>query len=135
MPTPVQNRDFVNQRSWERREGMWLVVNHSVLTDKAPPKEDFVRAWYVEFQFIYLLYFRSYQTGYLIRLTPEGHTQFIYLTQSDPKGWIPGWVVNNLISTIGPSYIDTISRVAREYDAWKKTQPDHQKPWLNDGFQ
>lgn len=75
MPTGVANRDFVNQRSWQRRpEGkMWLVVNHSVITPKAPENPDFVRAW-------------SYQTGYLIRVTPQGHTEFIYLTQSDPKG-------------------------------------------------
>jgi hypothetical protein len=74
MPPPLANRDFVNQRSWQRRldKKTWIIVNHSVIYAGKPEIQDFVRAW-------------SYQTGYLIRQTDAG-TEFTYCTQTDPKG-------------------------------------------------
>lgn len=35
----------------------------------------------------------SYQTGFLIRKTDEG-CLLLYLTQSDPRGWVPAWLGN-----------------------------------------
>lgn len=124
MPAPLANRDFVNQRSWQRRldAKTWLIVNHSVIYPGKPEDPNFVRAW-------------SYQTGYLIRGTDDG-CEFIYCTQTDPKGWIPGWVVNTFAGTVGPSYLAKMTKVASEYLEWVKANggDERPKPWLNDGL-
>jgi len=120
MPTPLANRDFVNQRSWKRypEKKMWIIVNHSVIHENGKAVDGFVRAW-------------SYQTGYLIRQL-EDSIEFTYCTQSDPRGWIPGWVVNMAVSTIGPSYIEKLKTAAIQYESWSSQQKGHTKPWLND---
>eukprot|EP01127_Copromyxa_protea_P006513 TRINITY_DN1643_c0_g1_i2.p1 TRINITY_DN1643_c0_g1~~TRINITY_DN1643_c0_g1_i2.p1 ORF type:complete len:147 (-),score=31.05 TRINITY_DN1643_c0_g1_i2:34-474(-) len=124
MPPPLANREFINQRSWQRRpdQKLWLIVNHSVVYPNKPETKDFVRAW-------------SYQTGYLIRETDEG-TEFIYCTQTDPKGWIPGWVVNTFATTLGPQYLAKMTKVSTEYPKWVEANGGESRPraWLNDGL-
>eukprot|EP01126_Amoeba_proteus_P011832 TRINITY_DN1482_c0_g2_i1.p1 TRINITY_DN1482_c0_g2~~TRINITY_DN1482_c0_g2_i1.p1 ORF type:complete len:150 (+),score=25.32 TRINITY_DN1482_c0_g2_i1:405-854(+) len=125
LPSPLTTRDFVNQRSWTRRpdKKMWMIVNHSVIRRDKPENPDYVRAW-------------SYQTGFLIRVTDQG-TEFTYCTQTDPKGWIPGWVVNSFATIIGPEYLEKMTTVAAQYENFIKMNggpENYPKEWLNDGI-
>lgn len=120
MPTPVSNRDFCNLRTWRadsaRKE--YIIFNFSVIHKDCPEKKGFVRA-------------RSLKSGYLVRETEDGGSEFYYYSQSDPKGWIPTWVINMLMTKLPPKILDKLHDVSVAYPAWKeKHQPDH-KPWLN----
>jgi len=114
----VGNRDFLNQRSWraETDKGEWIIINHSVTHPDYPPFSSFVRA-------------QSILTGYLIRRTPNGSV-FIYMTQSDPKGWIPSWLVNTLCTKFAPTFLEKLYKAALAYPEWKKTNSPDWKPWL-----
>jgi len=115
----VSNRDFLNQRSWRAtsENNEWVIINHSVEHPDYPPFPNFVRA-------------QSILTGYLIRRKGEGSV-FVYMTQSDPKGWIPSWLVNSLCTKFAPNFLKKLYQAARMYVEWKKNNdPDH-KPWLN----
>jgi len=120
MPTPVSNRDFVNQRSWraKKEEGEWIIMNHSVEHPDYPPdRKGCVRA-------------NSILTGYLILRREKGGCDFIYYTQSNPNGWIPNWVINSTMTTLAPKLVDKLHAAAVGYKEWKdKHDPTH-KPWL-----
>jgi len=113
----VSNRDFVNQRSWRVTDDReFIIMNHSVVHPKQPEKKGFVRA-------------NSIMTGYLIRVRPEGGCTLTYLTQTDPRGWIPTMLVNKVTKTFAPKMIDKLEKAAQKYNEWKaKNNPDH-KPW------
>jgi len=117
-PIGISNRDFVNLRSWkvypERNE--WIIFNHSVVHKDMPDKKDFVRAW-------------SILTGYIIKKTDDGCT-LTYLTQSDPKGWIPTWVVNTLTTKFAPSILNNMYNAGVKYPNWKASHNPTDKPWL-----
>ena len=122
----IANRDFVNLRAWKGRpeNGEWTIVNHSVLHPNYPEKKGFVRAW-------------SIQSGYFIqRLEEEGCVEgggstFTYVSCADPRGWIPGWVVNSFYSSLAPGLIDKMYNAAKGYQQWKTKQEDpNYKPWL-----
>lgn len=53
----------------------------------------------------------SYRTGYLIRALPGGGTELFYCTLSDPKGWIPAWVLNAAVSVTGPKVVQKLLEV------------------------
>jgi len=84
----VSGRDFVNQRAWRVKGDEYIIKNHSVKHPKAPEKKGFVRAW-------------SFMTGYLVRKHEQGCT-LVYFTQTDPKGWIPTFVVNKVTKSFAP---------------------------------
>jgi len=118
VPTPVTNRDFVTHRKWRGRPeaGEWIIFNNSVEHKGAPHKKGFVRA-------------NSILTGYVIKRVGSG-CSMLYLTQSDPCGWIPGWLVNSLTSSLAPKLLGRLADAAKKYPEWKtKNNPDH-KPWL-----
>ena len=111
----VSNRDFLNQRSWREKEGEFLIINHSVTHPKCPEKKDFVRA-------------QSIQTGYLIQPHEKGCT-VTYVTQTNPKGWIPAFVANKVTTKFAPQIVDKLTKAAKNYPEWKgKHNPDN-KPW------
>eukprot|EP01100_Stratorugosa_tubuloviscum_P016104 TRINITY_DN9_c0_g1_i1.p1 TRINITY_DN9_c0_g1~~TRINITY_DN9_c0_g1_i1.p1 ORF type:complete len:225 (-),score=111.87 TRINITY_DN9_c0_g1_i1:372-1046(-) len=117
-PPGVSNRDFLNQRSWRPRPetGEYVIFNHSVTHPECPERGDFVRA-------------QSLLTGYLIRRTSSGGSSFTYMTQSDPKGWIPAWVINSLMTKLGPKLLDNLFNAATQYEAWKSQNNPTHKPW------
>jgi len=118
-PMGISNRDFLNQRSWRAQPhtGEWIIMNHSVAHSACPENPNFVRA-------------QSICTGYLILKRDDGGCKFTYFTQSDPKGWIPAWVMNNITSTFAPKMVEKLEAAARAYPEWKaKHNPNH-KPWL-----
>jgi len=114
----VGNRDFLNQRSWRASgdKGEWVIINHSVSHPDYPAFPNFVRA-------------QSILTGYLIRKQAKGSV-FVYMTQSDPKGWIPSWLVNTLCTKFAPGFLDKLYKAAKAYPEWKKTNSPEWKPWL-----
>lgn len=46
-------------------------------------------------------------TGYLIRKT-EGGCTLCYLTQSDPRGWFPGWLINMMTTKFAPKILEKL---------------------------
>lgn len=120
MPATVSNRDFCNLRTWqaspEKRE--YTIFNFSVVHPDCPPAKGFVRA-------------RSLKSGYYVVGDENGGCTFTYYSQSDPKGWIPTWVINMLMTKLPPKILDKLHKVALAYGAWKADHnPDH-KPWLD----
>jgi len=116
-PTPVANRDWVNQRSWRVKEGKeYLIMNHSVIHPKGPEKKGFVRA-------------RSILTGYLVRARAEGGCTINYLSQNDPRGWIPSWLTNKVTKTFAPKIVDKLHHASLKYEEWKKEHNPNHRPW------
>jgi len=115
----IASRDFVNLRSWRARpdKGEWIIMNHSVDHPEYPSKPGYVRA-------------KSICTGYLILRRDGGGSIFIYYTQTNPNGWIPGFVINNLMTSIAPELVKTLYKAASEYNEWKKNNKPDNKPWL-----
>jgi len=116
-PPTVTNRDFCNQRSWRAREGPeYIIMNHTVTHPKCPEKKNFVRA-------------NSICTGYLIRARREGGCTLSYMTQTDPKGWIPAWLVNKVTTSFAPKIVDKLLNASANYNAWKAKHSPEEKPW------
>jgi len=114
----VSHRDFCNQRSWwtaaDRSE--YVIFNHSVPHPDCPEKKGFVRG-------------TSILTGYWLRPVKDNHCSMVYMTQTDPGGWIPAWAVNQTLTTLGPRVIDNLGKVSEKYHTWKdKHEPGH-FPW------
>ncbi|CAF1013010.1 unnamed protein product [Rotaria sordida] len=118
-PAPFKNRDFVTQRAWfdYGRNQEKIIINHSVNHLREPPRKNFVRGI-------------SYLTGYLIIPTGPSSCRFYYMTQSDPGGNLPAWVVNKASKVLVPKIIKKLAKACSKYDKWKaKNQPSY-KPWL-----
>uniref|UniRef100_A0A3Q3Q1E8 START domain-containing protein 10 n=1 Tax=Monopterus albus TaxID=43700 RepID=A0A3Q3Q1E8_MONAL len=88
-PSPLKNRDFVTMRSWLPLGNDYLIINYSVKHPQHPPKKDYVRAV-------------SLLTGYLIQYNGANCCTLYYLTQVDPRGSLPKWVVNRLSQFVAP---------------------------------
>ncbi|MGH0127093.1 UNVERIFIED_CONTAM: hypothetical protein FKN15_043782 [Acipenser sinensis] len=88
----------------------------TVNADKYPQKKDYVRAV-------------SVQTGYLIKSNGVNSTLF-YMTQVDPKGSLPKWVVNKVSQFVAPKAMKKIYKACLKYPEWKRKHNPHLKPWL-----
>ncbi|XP_058853033.1 START domain-containing protein 10-like [Acipenser ruthenus] len=115
-PSPLKNRDFVTLRSWLPLGGDYMIINYSVKHPKYPQKKDYVRAV-------------SVQTGYLIKSNGVNSTLF-YMTQVDPKGSLPKWVVNKVSQFVAPKAMKKIYKACLKYPEWKRKHNPHLKPWL-----
>jgi hypothetical protein len=118
-PPPIASRDFLNQRSWRARpeQREWIIMNHSIEHPDHPEKKGLVRA-------------QSILTGYFILRRAEGGSKFIYYSQSDPKGWIPSWVINSLLTSFAPKAVEKLYEAAVGYKNWKPQHNPEHKPWL-----
>ncbi|XP_019763057.1 START domain-containing protein 10 isoform X2 [Dendroctonus ponderosae] len=116
-PAPVKNRDFVLQRSWLDLGNEKLIINHSVNHKDYGQKKGFVRA-------------TSYLTGFVVRKSGPGC--FLgYISQTDPKGKLPTWLVNKITQKFAPRVAKQLKRAAEGYEDWKAQQPDPKdKPWI-----
>lgn len=126
MPKPLRHRDFVTMRSWRASPADYIIMNHSINHKQVPARKGFIRGI-------------SYLTGYhLLADGPHELNQpgcdLVYVTQSDPKGRLPAWVVNNTTKYLAPRVAAKLAKACRDYASWKKKQgkPDY-KPWLNVG--
>uniref|UniRef100_A0A4W5R082 START domain-containing protein 10 n=1 Tax=Hucho hucho TaxID=62062 RepID=A0A4W5R082_9TELE len=116
-PKPLKNRDVVTLRSWQVTDDEYVIVNFSVKHLKYPPKKDLVRA-------ISLL------TGYLVKATGPNSCSFTYLSQADPKGSLPKWVVNKASQVLAPRVLKCVHKAGQSYPEWKEQNSPDQKPWL-----
>lgn len=116
-PTPVKNRDFVLQRSWLDMGKEKLIMNHSVEHKDYPQKKGFIRA-------------TSYLTGFVVRALDDGC--FLgYVSQTDPHGKLPPWLVNKITKKFAPKVITRLKKAAEKYEQWKSTQINPRyKPWI-----
>lgn len=116
-PAPLRNRDMVLLRSWLATDHAYYVMSHSVFHAQYPPRPGFVRA------FVHL-------TGFVVRpLSPRG-CELHYVTQADPGGLLPAWLVNRVTQNLAPRLIHRLHRAAVAYPAWKRKHDTFRKPWL-----
>ncbi|NXI06001.1 STA10 protein, partial [Pachycephala philippinensis] len=116
-PSPLKNRDFVTLRSWLPLGNDYMIINYSVKHPKYPPRKDFVRAV-------------SLQTGYLIKANGDGACTLYYLTQVDPRGSLPKWVVNRVSQFVAPKAMKKIYKAGLKYPEWKRRHDPGYKPWV-----
>ncbi|XP_039766475.1 START domain-containing protein 10-like isoform X1 [Ornithorhynchus anatinus] len=116
-PSPLKNRDFVTLRSWLPLGQDYIIVNYSVKHPKHPPRKDFVRAV-------------SLQTGYLVKASGGGGCVLYYLSQVDPRGSLPKWVVNKVSQLMAPKALKKIYKAGLKYPEWKRKHSPGYKPWL-----
>ncbi|KAM4586988.1 START domain-containing protein 10 isoform 2-T2 [Fundulus diaphanus] len=116
-PTPLKNRDFVTMRSWLPLGSDYMIINYSVKHPQHPPKKDYVRAV-------------SLLTGYLIQSTSATSSTLYYLTQVDPRGSLPKWVVNRVSQFVAPKAMRKIYKASLKYPEWKRKHNPALKPWM-----
>ncbi|XP_041845528.1 START domain-containing protein 10 isoform X1 [Melanotaenia boesemani] len=116
-PAPLKNRDFVTMRSWLPLGNDFLIINYSVKHPQHPPKKDYVRAV-------------SLLTGYLIQSNGTTGSTLYYLTQVDPRGSLPKWVVNRVSQFVGPKAMRKIYKASLKYPEWKRKHNPTLKPWM-----
>ncbi|XP_063922190.1 START domain-containing protein 10-like [Zophobas morio] len=116
-PAPVKNRDFVLQRSWLDLGEEKLILNHSVHHKDYPPRKGFIRA-------------TSHLTGFVVRYHERGC--FLgYISQTDPRGKLPIWLVNKITQKFAPKVVKQLKKAAEGYESWKVSQKDPlRKPWI-----
>ncbi|KAH1166839.1 START domain-containing protein 10-like [Mauremys mutica] len=116
-PSPLKNRDFVTLRSWLPLDNDYMIINYSVKHPKYPPRKDFVRAV-------------SLQTGYLVKANGPHACTLYYLTQVDPRGSLPKWVVNKVSQFVAPKAMKKIYKAGLKYREWKQKHEPGFKPWV-----
>jgi hypothetical protein len=119
MPMPLSKRDFLNHRTWRvfPDSNTWVIFNHSVTHPGCPDRSGFQRGW-------------SYLSGYMLRKREAGGTDLTYYTQSDPRGWIPSWLINWVSTKLTPQLIGTVHAAALKYPAWKAKNRPEWRPWI-----
>ncbi|KAJ8968680.1 hypothetical protein NQ317_003910 [Molorchus minor] len=72
----------------------------------------------------------SHLTGFVIRLYGKG--SFLgYVSQTDPRGKLPPWLVNKITQKFAPKVVKQIKKAAEGYECWKASQTDPMfKPWI-----
>ncbi|XP_014273438.1 START domain-containing protein 10 [Halyomorpha halys] len=115
-PSPLANRDFVLQRSWLDLGIEKYILNHSVYHINYPPKKGFIRA-------------TSYLTGFLVRETEGGGCNLGYISQTDPRGTLPPWLVNKVTQIFGPKMVKSLQKATLGYNEWKSINNPNWKPW------
>ncbi|KAM7000031.1 START domain containing 14 [Tautogolabrus adspersus] len=116
-PRSITNRDVVSLRSWQVMDDEYIIINFSVKHPNYPPSSNLVRAI-------------SILTGYLIKPTGPNSCTFIYLSQADPKGSLPKWLVNKASQALAPKVMRSVHKAGQEYPEWKRQNCPDQKPWL-----
>jgi len=125
-PPPIQNRDFVLQRSWLVSPQKVSIVNHSVYHKDLPPKKYFIRGI-------------SHLTGYVIEpltgIKGQGSSgskgcSLTYVSATDPRGSIPVWAVNKGTQYFAPKMMKTLYKACQGYGTWKSQNDPGYKPWI-----
>eukprot|EP00126_Sphaerothecum_destruens_P007148 Sdes_comp19710_c0_seq2m11644 len=117
LPSPIKNRDFLLQRSWRVEEDFSEVIikSTSVSSQLCPERKDFIRAL-------------SMTIGYHIQ-NLNGGCILTYLTHTDPKGSLPAYFVNKLVTKLAPSVLHNLKDICLKYVSWKNDHHPDLKPW------
>ncbi|CAH8472562.1 unnamed protein product [Schistosoma turkestanicum] len=118
-PPGLKNRDFVLQRSWEKFDTYYVIACHSVFHKGIPVRKQYIRAL-------------SHMNAYIIRVLGTDSCEMTYVTNCDPRGKIPIWVINKATQLMAPRAIQILYKACMKYNHWKKktTNPNY-KPWLH----
>ncbi|XP_077589217.1 START domain containing 14 [Stigmatopora nigra] len=118
-PKPIKNRDVVTLRTWQVTDDDYVVINFSVKHPEYPPKKGLVRAV-------------SILTGYYVKPTGPNSCIFIYLSQADPRGSLPKWLVRKASEVLAPKVLKDVHMAGQKYHDWKAKVENHPeyKPWL-----
>nr|CAI5865147.1 unnamed protein product [Callosobruchus analis] len=55
-----------------------------------------------------------------------------HISQTDPRGKLPPWLVNKVSQKFAPKVVDNLKKAANGYDKWKMAQPNpYFKPWVS----
>jgi hypothetical protein len=88
---PLRARDFVMQRSWlVQPNDEYVIMYHSISHAHEPPRNKVIRAVTMTTGCYLRPVWKAEKTG------PPTSTDFIYITQCDPRGQIPIWLVNKV---------------------------------------
>lgn len=119
-PKPLKNRDFVMQRCWlDYGPGAdKIIFSHSVNHSKIPVVKNRVRGL-------------TYMTVCYIKYNSAKSSSLVYITQSDPGGSLPSWVVNMSTKVVTPKFVKKIYKASLKYDKWKAKNNADYKPWAN----
>ncbi len=63
--------------------------------------------------------------------TSSNSTTLYYLTQADPGGILPSWIVNTVSKVIIPGIIKKVGKACIKYDKWRAANGINNKPWSN----
>jgi hypothetical protein len=72
----------------------------------------------------------SFVTGFLVRPAGDG-SSLSYVTQSDPKGVIPKWIINFALYKVAPRLMERVHIACVQYNDWKASNNPGLKPWLH----
>nr|CAD7439128.1 unnamed protein product [Timema bartmani] len=143
-PAPLKNRDFVLQRSWLDTGQEQYILNHSVYHKDFPPRRGLIRAT----SFLTgkeILQFDSpvscensaldHSTtgyaprGFLVRTSGDVGCELGYVSQTDPQGNLPPWIVNRITQIFAPKMVKKLLKASRGYPQWKQDNNPNWKPW------
>ncbi|TNN16733.1 START domain-containing protein [Schistosoma japonicum] len=116
-PPGLKNRDFVLQRTWEKFDAYYVIACHSVFHKAVPVRKQFIRAL-------------SHINAYIIRVLSTHSCEMTYVTNCDPRGKIPIWVINKATQFMAPRAIQILYKASTKYNTWKKSNHPDRKPWL-----
>lgn len=73
----------------------------------------------------------SHMTGFVVRSVGSNGCFLGYISQTDPKGKLPIWLVNKITQKFAPKVVKQLKKAAEGYDSWKERQMyPNQKPWI-----
>ena len=54
-----------------------------------------------------------------------------YISHTNPKGKVPAWATNKILTSLAPTFIRRIHDGAVKYPSWKRDNGPDYKPWIN----
>ncbi|ELP95236.1 phosphatidylcholine transfer protein, putative [Entamoeba invadens IP1] len=114
MPV-VSNRDFLYQRGWKYNKDEFIIMNKSVVDQRAPEVSGIVRA-------------NIRISGYMVRIE-DGKCKLYYIAHNDWNGWIPSFIFNTFGPSFCPSVLNKMAAGCKKYEDWYKQQKPYERPW------
>lgn len=69
-------------------------------------------------------------TGFVIREKSNGGSILGYISQTDPQGRLPTWLVNTVTQSLAPKLARKLEKAALAYPEWKaKSDNPNYMPW------
>lgn len=119
-PPPIQNRDFMLQRSWLATQQRISIYNHSIHHKDHPPKKYYVRGIShltgnkAERTLSTLTKPSTPSTGYVIEPLPGQNKgcSLHYISLTDPRGAIPAWAINKSTQFFAPKVTEDHTQIS-----------------------